>query len=46
MYAKFYQDKMPHWNSKDREYVRVPKWDGNVADYLTQAEKVYKEHHE
>jgi hypothetical protein len=46
MFPKFYQDKMPHWNGKDHEYLRLPKWDGNVADYLTQAEKVYKEHHE
>jgi FkbM family methyltransferase len=46
MYAKFHQEKISNWYGKEREYVRLPKWDGNVAEYLIQAEKIYKEHHE
>jgi hypothetical protein len=46
MFSKFYQDKMPHWNDQDHQYLRRPKWDGNAAEYVSRAEKGFKEHHD
>jgi FkbM family methyltransferase len=46
MLKKFHQDTVPEWNEKKHEYLRLPKWDANITEYLNKAEKIYLEHHD